>query len=183
MDRLITLRKATQADARFIAENVLRALHIEETDDSHIEHLAGISRRDDTLYSWRNATIALYDGVPAGLMVAYDGARYRSMRDITFPMIRIYVGDDYNSMDDETCAGEFYLDSLSVLPEFQRRGIASALMQEMLRLRDEAGIPLATILVDPENDTAYRLYTKNGFRRNGQRTVFNTTYDRLEREA
>ena len=171
------------ADARFIAENVLRALHIEEADDSHIEHLAGISRRDDTLYSWRNATIALYDGVPAGLMVAYDGARYRSMRDITFPMIRIYVGDDYNSMDDEACAGEFYLDSLSVLPEFQRRGIASAMMQEMLRLRDEAGIPLATILVDPENDTAYSLYTKNGFRRNGQRTVFNTTYDRLEREA
>ena len=171
------------ADARFIAENVLRALHIEEIDDSHIEHLAGISRRDDTLYSWRNATIALYDGVPAGLMVAYDGARYRSMRDITFPMIRIYVGDDYNSMDDEACAGEFYLDSLSVLPEFQRRGIASALIQEMIRLRDEAGIPLATILVDPENDTAYSLYTKNGFRRNGQRTVFNTTYDRLEREA
>ena len=180
---MITLRKATVADARFIAENVLRALHIEETNEQHIEHLAGISRRDDTLYSWRNATIALYDGVPAGLMVAYDGARYRSMRDITFPMIRIYVGDDYNSMDDEACAGEFYLDSLSVLPEFQRRGIASALIQEMLRLRDEAGIPLATILVDPENDTAYSLYTKNGFRRNGQRTVFNTTYDRLEREA
>ena len=169
------------ADARFIAENVLRALHIDEADDSHIEHLAAISRREDTLYSWRNSTIALCDGVPAGLMVAYDGARYRRMRDITFPMIRIYVGDDYKSQDDETCAGEFYLDSLSVLPEFQRRGIASALIQEMFRLRDEAGIPLATILVDPENETAYRLYTKNGFRKNGQVTVFNTTYDRLER--
>ena len=60
------------ADAHFIAENVLRALHIEETDEQHIEHLAGISSREDTLYSWRNATIALCDGVPAGLMVAYD---------------------------------------------------------------------------------------------------------------
>ena len=178
---MITIRRATKVDARFIAENVLRALHIDEADDSHIEHLAGISRRDDTLYSWRNSTIALYDGVPAGLMVAYDGARYRRMRDITFPMIRIYVGDDYESKDDETCAGEFYLDSLSVLPEFQRRGIASALIQEMFRLRDEAGIPHATILVDPENETAYSLYTKNGFRKNGQVTVFNTTYDRLER--
>ena len=183
MDRLITLRKASPADARFIAENVLHALHIDEADDAHIEHLAGISRREDTLYSWRNSTIALYDGVPAGLMVAYDGARYRQMRDITFPMIRIYVGDDYQSMDDEACAGEFYLDSLSVLPEFQRRGIASALIQEMFRLQEEAGIPLATIAVDPENDTAYRLYLKNGFRKNGQITVFNSTYDRLERKA
>lgn len=179
MDEKITLRKASPQDARFIAENVLRALHIDETDDSHIKHLADISRREDTLYSWRNATIALYDGVPAGLMVAYDGARYRRMRDITFPMIRIYVGDDYHSMDDEACAGEYYLDSLAVLPGFRNRGIASALIREMFRLRDEAGIPLATIAVDPDNDTAYRLYTKSGFRPDGHITVFGTTYDRL----
>lgn len=180
---MITIRRATIADARFIAENVLRALHIDEADDSHIEHLASISRREDTLYSWRNSTIALYDGTSAGLMVAYDGARYRRMRDITFPMIRIYVGDDYQSMDDEACAGEFYLDSLAVLPQFQRRGIASALIQEMFRLQEEAGIPLATIAVDPENDTAYSLYLKNGFSKNGQINVFGTTYDRLERKA
>ena len=175
----ITLRRATAADARFIAENVLRALHIDETDERHIEHLAGISRREDTLYSWRNATIALYDGVPAGLMVAYDGARYRRMRDITFPMIRMYVGDDYHNMDDESRPGEYYLDSLAVLPEYRNKGIASALIQEMFRQRDEAGTPLATIAVDPENDTAYRLYTRNRFRPDGKITVFNTTYDRL----
>lgn len=176
---VITIRKATEDDARFIAENVLRALHIDEADEGHIEHLASICRREDTLYSWRNATIALYDGVPAGLMVAYDGARYRQMRDVTFPMIRRYVGDDYRNMDDEACAGEFYLDSLAVLPEFRRKGLASALIQEMFRLRDEAGIPLATIAVDPDNDNAYRLYTRSGFRRDGQVSVFNTTYWRM----
>ena len=175
----ITLRKATADDARFIAENVLRALHIEETDGRHIRHLAGISRREDTLYSWRNATIALWDGVSAGLMVAYDGARYRRMRDITFPMIRMYVGDDYHQMDDEAGPGEYYLDSLAVLPEFRNKGIASTLIQEMFRQRDEAHIPLATIAVDPENDTAYRLYTSNGFRHEGLITVFGTTYHRL----
>lgn len=169
------------ADARFIAENVLRALHIEETNERHIEHLAGISRREDTLYSWRNATIALYDGVPAGLMVAYDGARYRQMRDITFPMIRMYVGDDYHQMDDEASPGEYYLDSLAVLPQYQHKGIASALIREMLRRRDEAGIPLATIAVDPDNGTAYRLYTSHGFSHDGQISVFGTTYHRLVR--
>ena len=179
MDGKITLRRASVADAQFIAENVLRALHIDETNNSHIEHLASISRREDTLYSWCNATIALYDSQPAGLMVAYDGARYRQMRDITFPMIRMYVGDNYSSMDDEARAGEYYLDSLAVLPEFRRKGIASALIQEMFRQRDAAGIPLATIAVDPDNDTAYRLYLRNGFLKDGHVTVFNTTYDRL----
>lgn len=179
MNQLIQIRRATVADARFIAENVLRALHIEEINPDHIEHLATISRREDTLYSWRNATIALYDGVPAGMMVAYDGARYRQMRDITFPMIRQYVGDDYQSMDDESCAGEYYLDSLAVLPQYRRRGIASAIIREMFRQQTELEIPLATIAVDPDNDTAYRLYTRNGFRHDGQITVFNTTYHRL----
>ena len=179
MDSVITLRKATRADSRFIAENVLRALHIEETDPRHIDHLATISSREDTLYSWRNSTIALYDGQPAGLMVAYDGARYRRMRDITFPMIRMYVGDDYYQMDDEAAPGEYYLDSLAVIPQYRRRGIASALIQEMFRQRDEAGIPLATIAVDPENDTAYRLYLRSGFRPEGHINVFGTNYDRL----
>ena len=179
MDARITLRRGSPADARFIAENVLRALHIDEAEEEHLEHLASICRRDDTLYSWHNSTIALFDGMPVGLMVAYDGARYRQMRDITFPMIRRYVGDDYRSMDDEACAGEFYLDSLAVLPEFRHKGIASALIQEMFHQRDEAGIPLATIAVDPENESAYRLYTHHGFRHDGRITVFGTKYDRL----
>lgn len=176
---MVTLRRATADDARFIAENVLRALHIDEVEEEHLEHLAGICRREDTLYSWRNATVALFNGVPAGLMIAYDGARYRRMRDVTFPMIRRYVGDDYQYMDDEACAGEYYLDSIAVLPEYRRKGIASALIQEMFRQRDEAGIPIATIAVDPENGSAYRLYTRHGFSHDGQIRVFGTTYDRL----
>jgi len=175
----ITIRKATVDDAWFIAENVLRALHIDDANDEHIGHLAEICRREDTLYSWRNATIALFEGVRAGLMVAYDGARYHQMRDITFPMIRMYVGEDYNQMDDEASPGEYYLDSLAVLPQYQHKGIASVLIKEMFRLRDEAGIPLATIAVDPENDSAYRLYTRHGFHHDGQISVFGTIYDRL----
>jgi len=53
------------------------------------------------------------------------------------------------------------------------------LIREMFRQRDDSGIALATIAVDPENDIAYRLYTRHGFRHEGQITVFNTTYDRL----
>lgn len=179
MNNEISIIKATPEHARFIAGNVLRALHIDEVSEEHLQHMTHISRRSDTLYSWRNASIALYNGVPVGMMVAYDGARYRSMRDVTFPLIRMYVGDDYQNMDDEACQGEFYLDSLAVLPQYRRRGIASALIREMFRLRDQAGIPLATIAVDPENDTAYRLYLNNGFRHDGHIRVFGTTYLRL----
>ena len=91
----------------------------------------------------------------------------------------MYVGDDYSNMDDEARPGEYYLDSLAVLPQYRNKGIATALIKEMFRMRDESGIPLATIAVDPDNDTAYRLYTRLGFRHDGQIAVFSTTYHRL----
>jgi len=181
MRHMTTLRKATPADARFIAENVLRALHIEDSDEEHLKLLTDICGREDTLYSWKNAVIALYDDIPAGLMVAYDGAHYRQMRDVTFPLIMHYVGDNYTEQDDEARAGEFYLDSLAVLPRFRRKGIASALMKEMVKMKNEAAIPLATIAVDPDNAPAYHLYCKSGFRHNGEIRVFGTTYWRMVR--
>ena len=179
MDEKITLRKASPQDARFIAENVLRALHIDETDDSHLKHLADISRREDTLYSWRNSTIALYDGVPAGLMVAYDGARYRQMRDITFPMIRIYVGDDYHSMDDEASAGEFYLDSLAVLPACRGLGIGRALLKDGIRKGIGLGFRQIALVADAQMPHLVRLYESIGFRRAERRHAFGVDFQRM----
>lgn len=175
----LTIRKALQSDALFIANGVLSALHIDEKSAEHINNLAAISRRTDTLYSYCNSIIAEWDGVPVGLMVAYPGARYREMRNITFPLIRMYVGDNYSQMEDEALPGEFYLDSLSVLPEYRCRGIARALINEMFCIKQDLGIPLATILVDPDNTTAYSLYKKCGFIHSGSVSVFGTTYDRL----
>lgn len=175
----LIIRKALQTDAQFIAKGVLSALHIEENSMEHINNLAAISSRTDTLYSYCNSVIAEWDGVPVGLMVAYPGARYREMRDITFPLIRMYVGDNYSQMEDEALPGEYYLDSLSVLPEYRCRGIARALINEMFSIKRDAGIPLATILVDPGNTNAYSLYESCGFTHSGSVSVFGTTYDRL----
>ena len=66
-------------------------------------------------------------------------------------------------MDDETQAGELYLDSLAVLPEYRHRGIAKALLLATKKRADKLGLPCVGLLVDKGNPTAEALYTSVGF--------------------
>ena len=67
-------------------------------------------------------------------------------------------------MDDETQAGELYLDSLAVLPEYRRRGIARRLIQATKGRAEGMGLPLVGLLVDKGNPDGEALYTSVGFR-------------------
>ena len=44
-------------------------------------------------------------------------------------------------MDDETQAGELYLDSLAVLPDYRRQGIAQCLLHATKEKADKMGLP------------------------------------------
>ena len=67
-------------------------------------------------------------------------------------------------MDDETQAGELYLDSLAVLPEYRCRGIAKDLLLATMKRANQLGLPVVGLLVDKDNPKAEELYTSVGFR-------------------
>ena len=69
---------------------------------------------------------------------------------------------DYSQMDDETEAGEFYLDSLAIYPEYRRRGIARQLLKRATEHAASLNLP-AALLVDKGNPNAERLYRSVGF--------------------
>ena len=60
-------------------------------------------------------------------------------------------------------AGEYYIDSLAVLPEYRRRGIARQLMQAQIEQGRQLGFTHFTLLVDPVNPNAQGLYSQLGF--------------------
>jgi len=62
-------------------------------------------------------------------------------------------------LEDETSAGELYIDTLSVLPRAQGRGIGSKLLRHLCEVSTQ---PLG-LLVDVNNPEAERLYTRLGF--------------------
>ena len=67
-------------------------------------------------------------------------------------------------MDDETQAGELYLDSLAVLPEYRRQKIASRLLRATKDRANNMGLPCVGLLVDKDNPTGEALYASVGFR-------------------
>ena len=158
------IKQATKDDAPFVARCVVMALHL-DPEQEDLTHISEICAREDVLYSWRHALIAFEAGQPIGLCLCYDGADYHATRERTFRLFGQGSNDDMDleHMEDETGPGEYYIDSLAVLPEFRRRGIARKLMQAQLERGRQLGLPKATLLVDPDNPDAQALYRECGF--------------------
>ncbi len=108
-------------------------------------------------YSYKNVV---------GIAVCYDGSRLHKLRRAFIAAAKEYLGKDHAGMDDETQAGELYLDSLAVLPEYRRLGIAKKLVlatkkrAERMRLR-------VGLLVDKDNPEGEAFYTSIGFQYEG----------------
>lgn len=188
MDVKPTFRWATQADAPFIAWGVCCALHTHPSE-AFLDYVARevCSRESDILYSYRNALLALVDGRPVGLCLCYDGEGYHERRLRTFALFEQAPSEDSESdepdmdlehAEDETQAGEYYIDSLAVLPEYRGLGIARQLMQAQIEHGRSLGLP-STLLVDPDNPPALRLYESLGFRYHSDCYAFGMIYKKL----
>lgn len=162
-EKKIRIVQATQADAPFVAKCVCMALH-HELSEEELVPVAAICSRTDVLYSYRFALIALVNDKPAGLCLCYDGADYHEMRRITFPLFSQGNEEmDLDNAQDEAVAGEYYMDSLAVLPEYRRMGLGRTLMLAHIDKARQMGFKKATLLVDPDNPSAQHLYKSIGF--------------------
>lgn len=194
MNRTITLRKATAEDAAFLAMVVSEALdsHVMESYEAGngiipenqrplMEVLESIILHPDTLYTWHHATIAQNaQGEAIGALVAYAGDDYMQRRDTTFSMFSsvMPLSFDVAAMDAETVAGEYYLDSLAVMPSHRGRGVARMLLQSGIATARELHRP-AILACSPENLNAKRLYESLGFRAANLYSLFGHPYWRM----
>lgn len=172
----ITIRPATASDAPIIASALAMALGEASMrmycGENYREVLEELARMAHTQYSYRNALVADVNGHPAGAIVGYDGARLHELRKPTLALIQERTGQRFEGVEDETSSGEYYLDSLGVLPEYRNLGIGRKLLTA---LRDKAfakGHEKAGLLVDKKNPDAERLYLSLGFQRVEPRKLF-----------
>jgi ribosomal protein S18 acetylase RimI-like enzyme len=171
--RDIIVRKARVEDAEIIARAVEMAIDNEEAvrdycGDDYIAVLQEIARRKATQYSWTQALVAEVDGVAAGAVVGYDGAQLAKLREGTFEVLMECVGR-IPRIDDETEAGEYYLDSVAVLPEFRGMGVGRALVSAFCDRAFAMGHSCVGLIVDYGNPNAEKLYTSLGFQRVGHK--------------
>ncbi len=126
--------------------------------------MTSLVEREDSQYSYRNTLVAMDDDKVVGIAVSYDGGRLHELRQAFIQAAKEQIGKDHSGMDDETQAGELYLDSLAVLPENRRQGIAQRLLRATKGRADQMGLPCVGLLVDKGNPAGEALYTSVGFR-------------------
>jgi len=182
----IAIRQAELEDSPIIAKAIVMALGEEVAKEycgkDYLSVLDEIIRMEDTQYSYRNALVAVADNVPVGATIGYDGGLLEQLRDKTLSVIHRY-NPGLVVTDDETSAGEFYLDTIGMLPEFRGFGIGRKLL---LAMRDKAfsmGHKCVGLLVDLGNPDAERLYRSLGFEQVGEIDFFGHKMKHLQTQA
>jgi ribosomal protein S18 acetylase RimI-like enzyme len=195
--RKIMIREARKEEAAQIAQLFLLAWPVEEMAQSGgisaqmlLEAVTGFAEREDTIYSYTKTFVAEVaaagegggcegsTGEIVGAMCGYDGADYQKLKQ---PIVDILGEDSDFAQLRETEAGEYYLDSVGIEPEFRGMGIGRLLVEAFCERAFEEGHERVGLIVDYDNPQAERLYSSVGFQRVGERLFFGHRMWHLQR--
>jgi DNA-3-methyladenine glycosylase I len=170
---MIEIREAKKGQAAEIAGLIMMAM----TDDCCLyfcgdgygldefrKMMTSLVEREDSQYSYKNTLVALDGENVVGISVSYDGGCLHELRRAFIEAAKEQIGKDHSGIDDETQAGELYLDSLAVLPGYRRQGVASHLLRATKERANNLGLPCVGLLVDKDNHTGEAFYASVGFR-------------------
>ena len=178
----IVIRRAALEDAPFVAWTVLVAVGIDHPNDRMMQSVTALCRRSGVLYSWQNSMLAEQDGKVVACLISYDGADYPTLRKPTFDYIAAEANRDFRTMEPETEAGEYYLDSIAVLPDYRGQGIGTQLLRTGVEKARQLHIGKASIVVSPDNPKAQQLYESLGFQYVKDMFLFNEDYRKMIKE-
>lgn len=163
---------ANPTQSREIAKLIMTAMNYEccqyFTGNNHTlaefeDMMTYLVSRTDSQYSYLNTLVSTTGNSVAGICVSYNGAQLRNLRRAFISETLQRFGNDFSNIDDETQAGELYIDSLCVKPEYRGRGIASSLIRATIEKARSMEIPAVGLLVDQGNPKAEALYSRLGF--------------------
>lgn len=164
----IIIRDARKDEAPVIAELLMMAWPVEDIMASNgisyaelHETVAAIVALPASIYSYEHTFVAEVDGRVAGAMCGYDGADYQALKQ---PIVDALGEDSEFARLQETEAGEYYLDSVGVHPDFRGRGIGSKLFEAQIARAAEQGHSRVGLIVDVDKPEAEALYERLGFR-------------------
>lgn len=181
----IIIRDARPEDAPFLARCIMAGMHFYDFEaeiPAQREIYAGLVEsegRDDTLYTYRNTRIAEIDGIPVGALLSYPGEIFKDLRDKTFRQYWPAFFEEHAGDDLETGPGEYYLDSLAVVPDCRGRGIGRALIADGIRKGTDLGYGKISLIADSDMPHLMRLYESLGFREDGYRHAYGVDFLRM----
>ncbi|MDV7766048.1 GNAT family N-acetyltransferase [Peribacillus sp. CSMR9] len=165
------IRKATPEDAdkaailtRLAIKEIAEVLTGETEEERILYVLADLFRKSGNRISYENTFVSEHDGQVSGLIIAYHGKDSESLDEPIVKRLRTKMKDPSVTLDKEAEMKDFYLDTLCVDPNFQGKGIGSALIQYVEGYAKQKGYPRVSLVVENENEGANRLYSRLGYK-------------------
>ena len=160
------IRAATPSDAPFVAPLMFQAMSeivfkLIQREDPHesVRFLEELFVQQNNQYSYENTLVYEKDKQILGSLVYYNGAHIAPLSQSVFDFVKASYGHNIR-LEKETQAGEFYIDTLSVSPKAQGKGIGSSLL---LHLKEQLKGETIGLLVSMDNPQAEKLYLRMGF--------------------
>ncbi len=180
------IRNATKGDVGLIAKYLLSAMEdvvykfIGRKDyNQALEFLCYFIEKENNQYSYQNCLVAEDNGEVVAAVNLYDGAKLHELRAPVAQYLKMQYGIDFKP-EDETQAGELYIDSFGVCSNKQGQGIGSELLQFLIdEYVTNKGQTLG-LLVDKENPKAKKLYFKLGFKPVGRKELAGKNLEHLQ---
>lgn|SRR5690606_71646 len=164
------IRSAQKLEAKQIAELMnLAMLEItyqfiaEKNSEKANDFLAYFIAQEDNQYSYQNIFVAEENDQIVGQISLYDGADLPRLRKPIWEKIKADRKVEYWA-EDETQAGEIYLDTLAVSSSAQGKGVGKLLLQYAIDEYVHHQQKIIGLLVDKDNPNAKRLYERIGFK-------------------
>lgn len=180
------IRKAETKDTKRIAAHLILAMEDiiyqfigENSTQKASQFLEPLIRQKATQYSYENCWVMeRKEGVVAVANV-YNGAKLRELRRPVADMIKSVYDRPFHP-EDETQAGEFYIDCISVSPDWQSKGLGSKMLKFLIDEYVYKRREILGLLVDKENPNAKRLYLKLGFESVGEKVFAGKKMEHLQ---
>ena len=180
VEDLIHIRPATRQDAPLAGQLVhlsmgpSAGLFFANERRSIDESIAWLFEQDAGRFGHSLGNVAEWKGNAVGLLVSFRSADLMGLSLAAgWPMLRLLGARGIfrlmrtlavTGLESEAGAGEYYVSNIAVLPEFQGRGIGSALLRYADHMARTRRLKKCSLIVSMQNDEARRLYERHGYR-------------------
>lgn len=135
-----------------------------ETETEKIRNeLAQMFSQENNRLSYQNCLVMEEDDQVIGLAIAYAGDDAEALDKPIIDRLMKKTGKNSIQLDKETKPGDYYIDTVSVHPDGQGKGIGSTLFKEVEKLAKIKGFQQTSLNVADDNPRAKKLYTKLGY--------------------
>lgn len=180
------IKKAIPAEADSIAPLILLAMEDivyrfigQKSPEQATRFLADLIREEGNQYSYENCWVVISGEEIVCAAMVYNGGRLGDLRAPVARKVKAMFDRDLDA-EDETQAGEYYIDSIGVRRDQQGKGVGAKVFRFLIDEYVKRRKGVLGLLVDEDNPNARRLYLKLGFESVGRKAFMGKRMEHLQ---